>query len=104
MSNDAHVSRRATATVQEDNDKVRVTLWRFAPGANTGWHRHEFDYVVVPVTDGRLRLLAEAGDSEAELRAGESYFRRAGVAHDVINAGEGDLAFVEIEMKDSGAL
>ena len=28
---------------------VMVTEWRFAPGAATGWHRHEFDYVITPV-------------------------------------------------------
>ena len=33
----------AVPTVQVDNDRVRVTEWRFAPGAATGWHRHEFD-------------------------------------------------------------
>ena len=36
-----------------DNNRVRVTEWRFAKrGDNTGWHRHEFDYVVVPLFDG----------------------------------------------------
>jgi hypothetical protein len=25
-----------------DNDTTRVTQWRFAPGAQTGWHRHEY--------------------------------------------------------------
>ncbi len=29
----------AKPTVFIDNDKVIVTEWRFAPGANTGWHR-----------------------------------------------------------------
>ena len=43
---------RAVATVKIDNERVRVTEWRFAPGAATGWHRHELDYVVVPMTTG----------------------------------------------------
>ena len=46
----------AVPIVQVDNDRVRVTEWRFAPGAATGWHRHEFDYVVVPITTGTLLL------------------------------------------------
>ncbi len=33
----------AVATVQVDNETVKVTEWRFAPGAETGWHRHEYD-------------------------------------------------------------
>ena len=38
----------ARPTVQIDNDRVRVTEWRFAKrGDNTGWHRHEYDYVVI---------------------------------------------------------
>ena len=44
-----------------DNERVRVTEWRFAPGAATGWHRHEHDYVVVPLYDGNLRIV-EGGE------------------------------------------
>ena len=45
---------KAKPTVQIDDDKVRVTRWDFSPGAETGWHRHEMDYIVVPLTDGAL--------------------------------------------------
>ena len=38
--------QQAVATVQVDNDEVIVTEWRFAPGAETGRHRHGYDYVV----------------------------------------------------------
>ena len=50
----------ATATVRIDEPQVRATEFRFAPGAETGWHRHEYDYVVVPLLDGKL-LLEEPG-------------------------------------------
>ena len=92
----------ATPTVQIDNDRVRVTEWRFAPGAATGWHRHGHDYVVVPMSTGRL-LLAEPGGTSrhADLIAGQSYYRDAGVEHDVINDNEGEFAFVEIEFKQA---
>ena len=50
----------ATGTVQIDDEHVRVVRWDFNPGAETGWHRHGFAYVVVPVTDGAL-LLEEPG-------------------------------------------
>ena len=30
----------ARATIFIDNDRVRVTEYRFQPGENTGWHRH----------------------------------------------------------------
>src|ERR1019366_6649070 len=47
----------ATPTVQIDNNHLRVTEWRFAPGAATGFHRHEHDYLVVPVRDGELKVI-----------------------------------------------
>jgi beta-alanine degradation protein BauB len=94
---------RAVPTVQVDNDHLRVTEWRFAPGAATGWHRHAHDYVVVPVVDGELELVGpDGGRSRSQLRQGKSYFRNAGVEHDVINAGAGLMTFIEIELKDTG--
>jgi beta-alanine degradation protein BauB len=85
--------------VQIDNRRVRMTEWRFAPGAATGWHRHAYDYVVVPETTGRLQLEEAGGTGTAELTAGQAYFREAGVEHDVINANPFPFAFVEIEIK-----
>lgn len=91
---------QAKATVQVDNERVRVTEWRFAPGAETGEHVHQMDYVVVPLADGRLKLLSPQGDeSFADLKQGVSYFRKAGVHHNVINANAFEYAFIEIEMK-----
>ncbi len=93
-------STRARPTVQTDNERTRVTEWRFAPGASTGFHRHEFDYVIVPITSGRLRLLAADGSENfASLEAGVSYFRQAGVEHDVFNANDHEFLFVEVELK-----
>lgn len=89
----------AQSTLQLENERVRVTEWRFAPGAATGWHRHEFDYVVVPMTTGKLLLKEPGGDRIAELTAGVSYSREAGVEHDVINANEYEFVFVEVELK-----
>ena len=89
----------ANARVQVDNDRVRVTEYRFAPGAETGWHRHGWDYVVVPQTPGELLLVGPASEQSATLVQGESYYRQAGVEHNVINAGNQELIFIEIEMK-----
>ncbi len=82
-----------------DNDKVRVTEWRFGPGENTGWHTHGMDYVVVPLMDGKVRLETPDGPAEGEMKKGVPYFREAGVEHDVINANDGEYAFIEIELK-----
>ena len=89
----------ANARVQVDNDRVRVTEYQFAPGAETGWHRHGWDYVVVPQTHGELLLVGAAGEQAATLGQGESYYRQAGVEHNVINAGDQELIFIEIEIK-----
>ncbi|MCP3019056.1 cupin domain-containing protein [Cupriavidus basilensis] len=90
---------QAVPTVQVDNDRVVVTEWRFAPGAQTGHHRHGYDYVVVPMTTGALRLETPAGEVVSQLVAGHAYYRGAGVEHNVINAHEGECVFVEIEIK-----
>lgn len=93
---------KAKAQVFIDNERVRVTEWRFAPGAATGWHRHEMDYVVVPMLDGALELVGPDNTRHrTELRKGVPYFRSAGVEHDVINANDFDFAFVEIELKQA---
>jgi quercetin dioxygenase-like cupin family protein len=90
---------QAQATVQVDNDRVKVTEWRFVPEAETGWHRHAYDYVIVPITSGRLELFDGKQTSFAELVAGRSYYRPVGVEHNVINANSIEFAFVEVEFK-----
>lgn len=90
---------RAESTVQIDNERVIVTEWRFSPGAETGWHRHGYDYIVIPETNGKLLLESDDGESLSELEAGKSYFRPIGVEHNVINASDHDFAFVEVELK-----
>jgi quercetin dioxygenase-like cupin family protein len=90
---------KATSTVQVENERLIVTEWRFAPGADTGHHVHAHDYVVVPLTSGTLRLEEAAGVREASLVAGASYARPAGVAHNVINVNDYEFRFVEIELK-----
>ena len=45
---------KAVPTIQVNDEKIRVTRWDFTPGAETGWHTHGMDYVVVPLTDGTL--------------------------------------------------
>jgi beta-alanine degradation protein BauB len=89
----------ATPTVQISNERVIVTEWRFAPGAETGWHRHGHDYVVVPMTGGELLLETAEGTHTAPLTMGQSYTRHEGVEHNVINPTEHEVVFVEIEMR-----
>jgi quercetin dioxygenase-like cupin family protein len=89
----------AVPTVQVDNERVVVTRWTFAPGADTGDHVHAHDYVVVPLTTGMLRLVEPGGTRDVQLTAGGTYARPAGVAHNVINVNDFEFSFVEIELK-----
>lgn len=90
----------ATATVQIDNAELRVTRWDFPVGGETGWHRHGWRYVVVPVSPGTMLLELPGGQTaEAVLTPGTSYERPAGVEHNVVNAGPVPFSFVEVELK-----
>jgi len=89
----------AVSTVQLENDRVKVTEWRFAPGASTGWHRHQFDYVIVPMTTGRLCVDDGREQRMAELTAGKAYCGSLGIEHDVTNASDHEFVFLEVELK-----
>jgi beta-alanine degradation protein BauB len=89
---------RATAQVQVENAWAKVTEWRFAPGAETGHHVHQYDYIVVPMTSGLLRLEDSTGSREVTLTSGVSYAREKGVSHNVINANAFEFRFLEIEI------
>ena len=66
------MSKQARATVQVDNDLIRVTEWRFAPDEATGWYRHGYDYVVVPMTAGPLRIKSAQGEVSNDIVPGQS--------------------------------
>ena len=90
----------ANSDTQLDNDEVRVTEWRLEPGSATGHHRHEMDYVIVPVTNSDMTIVAPDGSrSIAKLQIGKSYFRKAGVEHDVLNETKDAIVFLEVELK-----
>jgi len=93
------VTTAAIPTVQVDTVEVRVTEWRLPPRSVIGHHRHEHDYVVVPVTDGELTVISADGRAVSPIAAGRSYFRKAGVEHDVCNETAREIIFVEIEIK-----
>ncbi|MBP7240899.1 nuclear transport factor 2 family protein [Amaricoccus sp.] len=92
---------QATPITHIDDERFRVTEWRFAPGAETGWHRHGHDYVIVPLTDGVLGLEESGGVvRNAPLTQHVPYSRREGVEHNVVNGGAGPLSFLEVEVVD----
>lgn len=89
-----------TATLLVDDEKVRVHRFDFAPGAETGWHRHGMDYVITAITDCHMQLTDPDGSTRTVLvPAGSAYRRSEGVEHNVVNAGDAVMSFVEIELK-----
>lgn len=93
------MSAEAYAEVQLENDHFKVTKWTVEPGAVIPMHRHEYEYVVVPlVTDTMHVVNADGTEIAAELTVGHSYTRQAGSEHQVENrASQNPIVFVEIE-------
>ena len=99
MQKDLVAREPVVVSVMINEPHVRVTEFRFPPGAETGWHRHGHDYVVVPLLDGKLLLEEPGGTSRvAELLTHRPYARPAGVEHNVVNANTFEFAFLEIEL------
>ena len=90
---------KATSRPIQENGRVIITEWRLAPGAETGWHRHAHDYVVVCLTAGQLLAESAQGNSVTELQLGQTYARPAGVEHNIVNSGSEEFAFIEVELK-----
>ncbi|HWA37370.1 MAG TPA: cupin domain-containing protein [Burkholderiales bacterium] len=90
---------QAQSRLLQENERVILTEWRLAPGAETGWHRHAHDYVVVCLTAGKLLAETANGNVETELAQGQAYARPVGVEHNIVNPGSEDFVFIEIEIK-----
>ena len=68
------MKNRAISYIQIDNNLVRVTKYSFMPGQETGMHKHLYDYIVTPITDGKLLLIDKNGnESDYHLIASQSY-------------------------------
>ncbi len=93
------MSGNAYGEVQLENEHFRVTKWTIEPGATIPMHRHEYEYVVVPlVTDEMHVVNADGTEIAAALVHGVSYTRPAGAEHQVENrSSPSDIIFVEIE-------
>ena len=92
--------RPCTETLLIDDEKTRVTRFDFAPNEETGWHEHGFDYVITALTECHMRLEHPDGSvTEAYVPMGDAYKRTAGIRHNVVNASEQRMTFIEIELK-----
>ena len=93
---------KCSSTLLVENERVRVTRFDFGPNQETGWHIHEYDYVITAITDCFMMLQNPDGtEAESEVTAGNAYMRDAGVHHNVINISDQKMSFIEIEFKES---
>ncbi len=90
---------KANVTILIDNERVLIKEWRFKPGQETGWHCHEYDFVVLPRTAGRLLIVTREGESFREVVAGSCYTRPAGTEHNVTNVSDHDVVILDVELK-----
>ena len=95
----AQLRPKATSRLLSETDRIIATEWRFAPGAETGWHRHAHDYVVVVLTAGDLMQETANGEIANKLAFGQTYTRGVGVEHNVVNPNPHEFVFVEVELK-----
>lgn len=93
------MSTGSHSVVQLENEHFRVTEWTIDPGGVIPMHRHDFEYVVVPMVTDTMHVVTAAGDEiVAELVAGQSYTRPAGSEHQVENrVSDSAVVFVEVE-------
>ena len=54
--------KRSIAEIMINNKITRVTKWSFMAGEDTGQHIHEYNYVVVPIIDGKLKIIDNNGN------------------------------------------
>ena len=93
---------KCSSTLLIDDKKARVTRFDFGPDQETGWHIHEYDYVITAITDCFMLLQHPDGtETESEVAAGNAYIRDAGVHHNVINISDKKMSFIEIEFKEN---
>ncbi|WP_192892587.1 cupin domain-containing protein [Nesterenkonia natronophila] len=85
--------------VQLENEFFRVTRWTIEPGQTIPMHRHDHEYVVVPLVTQTMHVTnSDGSEIVAELVEGQSYTRPAGSEHRVENRNTSQtLVFVEVE-------
>ena len=90
----------ASGKILIEDDKTIITQFTIKPGEQTGWHRHEFDYVAVQQSTGRLHLdYADGSELEIDYKPGVALAVEAPVEHNAINVGDVDIIALEIEYK-----
>ena len=90
----------ADRVVLLEDEKTRITFWRFPPGAQTGWHRHIHDYVTLQQPGGQLKLEDRNGNiKHIQYEEGHAAAYSAPVEHNATNISDVEVRVTEIEYK-----
>lgn len=85
-----------------DNETTRITFHRIEPGENSGWHRHEHNYVGYHFQSSEVEVDRTDGQ-EGVMRSQEGvatfYDVGDGFEHNVTVKGDSALVALEIEYK-----
>jgi len=83
-----------------EDEKTRITKWRFPPGTETGWHRHTHDYVTIQQSGGQLRLENRDGTVKViDYENGHIAGYSAPIEHNAKNISDEEVCVTEIEYK-----
>ena len=95
-----HAAGEAAAPVAAENPSARVYNWKLGPGEASPMHAHGRPYLIVAVTDMKLKMIGPDGQtSEHEIKAGDIHWVDGRVTHSLANAGAVAGQITEIEMK-----
>ena len=90
----------AKSKVLIENDKTIVTEWSFDVVDSTGHHTHKYNYIVVPMLDGQLKVIDSSNNETiSKLTKCVAYYRERGVEHNVFNNNSFPYSFIEVELK-----
>ncbi|KGJ01765.1 hypothetical protein IT41_19310 [Paracoccus halophilus] len=86
-----------------ENDLVRVWSLRLPAGATQDWHRHDLDYLVIPIvpSDNNVMVFADGREKPTTETPGDALWRQAGPPHKLENRGTIDYQNVLVEFKKS---
>jgi quercetin dioxygenase-like cupin family protein len=86
-----------------ENDAVRVWTFSVGPGGLKPMHRHDLDYVIVPLSGGRVEITTIEGRSRiGEDKVGEVIWQDAGETHQLQNLNDFPYRNILVELKGRG--
>ncbi|MBI3988426.1 MAG: hypothetical protein HY347_02285 [candidate division NC10 bacterium] len=85
--------------LQFGNDKARVYDVILEPNVPSGIHLHEYDYVLIVLEGGTIRVTFPDGKSQdVEVKTGEWRYQKGGVVHETMSVGPKRVRAIVVEL------